>query len=156
MLAALRYPFIVAPLLLVFLRYRILGSHVLSARLPDGVDFDAEAWRLSGYLTALIVFVAYPAVLSDYDDWLWSAHTSMTVGFLAFWLSSAAWVVARHFQLKNLTDEKLFKDLAAISEGVPVTRGIRTPGWLRAWGVVNAVAFAGLIVASLLLVRTLR
>jgi len=140
LLIALRFPVLAGPFLLVTLRYRFFGPHVWSARFRDGVDFNREAWRLSAYLTVLFVFVAYPVVLSKHDDWLWSVHAQLSTAFVVFWLSSAGWLAVRQIQLRNLADQKLFKDLAAISQGRPETPPFTTPVWLRAWAVANAIA----------------
>jgi hypothetical protein len=140
LLAALRFPAIMAPFLLVFIRYRFLWSYVASGS-TDG----AEAWRLSGYLTALFVFVAYPISLSKYDDWFWTTHSELVLLFILFWLSLAGWTLVRHFLLQGLADEKLQKDLESISSGLPPRPAIVSPAWLRTWGWANCIGFVFLV-----------
>src|ERR1700688_2056784 len=134
LLAALRFPAIMAPLLVVFIRYRFLWSYVASGNIEA-----AEAWRLSGYLTTVFVFVAYPVTLSKYDAWLLTTHSDLVVFFVLFWFSLAGWTLVRHFLLQRLADEKLQKDLESISSGLPQSPAVVSPTWVRTWGWANCV-----------------
>jgi len=134
---------IMAPFLLFFIRYRFLWSYVAS-RSTDG----AEAWRLSGYLTAIFVFVAYPITLSKYDDWFWETHSDLVVLFILFWFSLAGWTLIRHFLLQRLADEKLQNDLECISLGSPPPTPVVSPRWLRAWGWANCIGLALVVVGA--------
>jgi len=156
LLHALWFPALMAPFLLVFVRYRMLTWDVSFANRRDRVDYSPEAWRLSGYITTLFVFVAYPVTIAEYDAWLWSAHARLTIATIVFWISAAGWLVVRHFQLQSIADEKLLKDLKAISSRSPASPLTASPAWLQAWGWANAILFAMLLAGFMRLVRSLQ
>ncbi len=146
LLHALWFPVLMAPFLLVYVRFRMLTWDVGAANRRDGVDYSPEAWRLSGYVSLLFILIAYPVMLSDYDEWFWNVHPYLTLSLIAFWSSLCGWVGVRHFQLQGLADEKLQHDLEAISQGLPPIPLVVTPKWLRVWSWANGVALAALLV----------
>jgi hypothetical protein len=156
LLSALRFPLIAAPVLLVFIRCRMLIWDVSRANRRDGVDYSPEAWRLSVYVTVLFVLVAYPLTLSEYDEWFWEAHPQLTTAFIALWISSCGWICARHFELQRREDERLREELEAISHGSPPPSPAGAPWWIRLWGWGNGAALAFLSVGIAEVVRTLR
>ena len=156
LLHALWFPAIMAPFLLVYVRYRMLTWDVSAANRRDGVDYSPEAWRLSGYVSVLFVLVAYPVTLAEYDSWFWNVHPQLTVAFIAFWISLCGWVVVRHFQLQGLSNEKLRQDLQSISLRSAPVPPVVTPRWLRAWGLGNAAVFAVLLAEIVNLLFSLR
>jgi hypothetical protein len=156
LLRALWFPAVMGPFLWVYVRYRMLTWDVSAANRRDGVDYSPEAWRLSGYVSVLFVFLAYPVMIAEYDAWLWKVHPYLTCALIAFWLSLSGWVCVRHFQLQRGADEKLYKDLEAISHGSPPVPPIVTPRWLWAWGWGNGAAFVALLAGILNLLSSLR
>jgi len=156
LLHALWFPALMAPFLLVYVRYRMLTWDVSSANRRDGVDYSPEAWRLSGYVSALFLFIAYPLMLAKFDEWLWSAHPYLTSSFIAFWMSLCGWICVLYFQLRNRADEKLRRDLEAISHGLPSgTPGV-TPQWLQVWGWGNGALLAALLVEISMILSSLQ
>jgi len=140
LLAALRFPLMMAPFLVLFIRYRFLWPYVASESMEA-----VEAWRLSGYLSAVFVLMAYPITLSKYDDWFWLEHSELVLFFIFFWLSLVGWTLVRHFLLQRLADEKLQKDLESISLGSPQPPAVVSPSWLRTWGWANCIGLVFLV-----------
>jgi hypothetical protein len=151
LMASLRFPAIMAPFLLLFIRYRFLWSYVAAGSTKAG-----DAWRLSGCLTAIFVFVAYPITLSKYDAWLWTMHPWLVALFVLFWFSLAGWTLFRHFVMQNMANEKLQKDLAWISRGSPLSADPVSPIWLRTWGWANCFGLILLVVGAGMVVDSLK
>jgi hypothetical protein len=156
LLHALWLPAVMAPFLFVYVRYRMLTWDVSAANRRDGVDYSPEAWRLSGYVSVLFVLVAYPVMLAEYVEWFWKVHPQLALAFIAFWISLCGWVGVRHSQLQSLSNEKLLKDLEAISHGLPQIPPIAPSRWLQVWGLGNGVAFAVLLFGVMNLLSSLR
>ena len=156
LLQALWFPLLMGPILWIYVRYRMLTWDVSVANRRDGVDYSPEAWRLSGYVAALFMFLAYPVMLSKYDEWFWSFHPQLTLTFVTCWSSSCGWVCLRHFQLQRQADEKLRQDLETISHGSAPTAAVVSPRWLQIWGWGNLVVLAALLIKIALLLSSLR
>ena len=146
LLHALWFPVLLAPILSVYVRYRMLTWDVSAANRRDGVDYSSEAWRLSGFVAVLFVFLAYPVMLSEYDEWLWKSHPRLTLALIGFWISLCGWVCVRHFQLQRRADEKLRQDLEMISHASAPVALVLTPRWLRVWGWGNLAVLAVLLI----------
>ena len=156
LLHALWFPALMAPFLWVYVRYRMLTWDVSAANQRGGVDYSPEAWRLSGYVAVLFVFLAYPVMLSEYDEWLWKSHSQLTLALMGFWISLCGWVCVRHFQLQRRADEKLRQDLETISHGSAPVAPVFTPRWLRVWGWGNVAVLAALLVKIGVVLSSLR
>jgi hypothetical protein len=156
LLQALWSPALMTLFLLVYIRYRMLTWDVSSANRRDGVDYSPEAWRLSTYVSTLFLFLAYPVMLSKYDEWLWGVHRYLTLGFLAFWLSLCGWVCARYFDHQNRVNEKLMKDLESISRGSAPIPPTVPPQWLQVWGWANGTVLSALLVEIATVLWSLR
>ncbi len=156
LLHALWFPALMLPFLFVYVRYRMLTWDVASANRRDGVDYSPGAWRLSAFVSVLFVFLAYPVMLAEYDEWLWKVHPYLTCALIAFWISMLGWVGLRHFQLQRRADEKLHSDLESISRGSSSLPEAPAPHWLRLWGWGNGVACVLLLVGIARLLATLR
>jgi hypothetical protein len=156
LLHALWFPALMAPFLFAYVRYRMLTWDLASANRRDGVDYSPEAWRLSGFVSVLFVFLAYPVMLAQYDEWLWEAHPHLTCALIAFWISMCGWVSVRHFQLQRRADEKLQRDLESLSRRSPLVPPAPAPLWLRLWGWGNGVASVLLLLGIARFLRTLR
>jgi hypothetical protein len=147
LIVALRFPLLLALTSPFFLRYRIFSREKISAIIRDRVDYGPEAWRLSVYITFLIVMAAYPLSLARYGSWLWAEHRGLTICALVGWFSVGAWIVIRHFSAEEQAGDQLRRELDSISRGVRPEPAAGCPKWLAAWGWLNAVALGLILVA---------
>jgi hypothetical protein len=149
LIAAFEFPLLMAPVLLLSLRYRIFFWQRVSMNLRDQVDYSPELWRLSAYVTALFVAAAYPLSLARYRGWFWTEHRALLVSALFLWTSLCTWVLVRHFSVEKHADDQLHRELESISNGTgPISAG-GSPRWLRIWGWSNCVILLLFLVAML-------
>lgn len=121
----------------------------------DGVDYGPEAWRLSTYITFLIVMAAFPLSLARYSTWLWTEHGYLTLCAMLAWISLGGWVVVRHFSAEKQASDQLGRELNSISRGLPPPAVAGRPQWLVAWGWLNAVAIALVMITMMRIAASL-
>lgn len=143
-----------APITLLFLRYRIVFWQKVSMNIRDHVDYGSELWRLSGYITVLFVMAAYPLSLQRYFGWFWAEHSALALSLLLLWISLGLWILIRHQLFEKQADEQLRGELDSISTGVKPSPRV-LPQWLRTWGWANLVAFVLVLVVVLRLLLSL-